>query len=118
MACNSCIFQNIHVHVLDIHVCHLSLFPKLSESEFSILNKNVKASFLVYIYGVSVCLFLTGLGMVMYYTGILIDGAHTSDNNSEYYKEEKENDNLIEIPSWFAMEFAGALIATVFMVWY
>ncbi len=57
--------------------------------------------------------------MVMYYTGNWIDEAHISDKyNSEYYKEEKEDGDLIKIPWWFAMEFAGALIATVFMVWY
>ncbi len=55
--------------------------------------------------------------MVMYYTGFLIDEAHISDKyNSEFYKEEKEDGDLIKIPWWFAMEFAGALIATVFIV--
>ncbi len=57
--------------------------------------------------------------MVMYNTGSMIDVAHISDKyNSEYYKEVKEDGDLIKIPWWFAMEFAGALIATVFMVCY
>ena len=57
------------------------------------------------------CVFLTGLGMVLYYTGNVIDAVQIYKRVKEEYQSRDD-----DIPWWFLVEFAGAVIATFFMV--
>ena len=57
------------------------------------------------------CVFLTGLGMVLYYTGGVIDVVQIYKKVKEEYQFRDD-----DIPWWLSMEFAGAVIATFFMV--